>query len=136
MTNGSRNLMQASAVFMAVIGLALTFAPQEILQHLDSDATAWEMTLAQLCGALYCGFALMNWMAKGATLGGIYGRPIVIGNLVHFTMGALVVLKMRSAPPSAPAQWSLAGMYLVFAMLFTYVMFTHPGKPGSNTSQG
>jgi hypothetical protein len=31
-------------------------------------------------------------MAKGATLGGIYGRPIVIGNLVHFTMGALVLL--------------------------------------------
>jgi len=128
MINGTRYLMMASAAFMAVIGLALTFAPQEILHRFDTHASTWEQTVAQLCGALYCGFALMNWMAKGATLGGIYGRPIVIGNVVHFRMGVLVVVKMQSGPSSLAAQWSLAGMYLVFAVLFGYVTFTNPGK--------
>lgn len=128
MTNRTRYLMMASAVFLAMVGLALTFAPQEILRRLDSDATTWERTVAQLCGALYCGFALMNWMAKGTTLGGIYGRPIVIGNLVHFTMGALVLLKRAGGRSNEAAQWSLAAAYGVFALLFGYVMFTHPGK--------
>lgn len=128
MKNGTRYLMVASAVFTATIGLSLTFAPQEILRGFGSDATIWEQALAQLCGALYCGSTLLNWMAKGATLGGIYGRPIVIGNLVHFMMGALVLLKMAGGPSSSPAQWTLTFAYVVFAVLFGFVIFTHPGK--------
>lgn len=130
MNNGTRYLMIASALFMAVISLPLTFAPQEILHRFDSEATLWERTVAQLCGALYCGFALLNWMAKGSTLGGIYGRPMMIGNLVHFTMGALVLLKMPGGHSHSVVQWPLAGAYVVFAVLFGYVMFTHPGKAG------
>lgn len=67
-------------------------------------------------------------MAKGATLGGIQGCPIVIGNLVHFTMGALVLLKMASGPSSSSAQWTLTCAYVVFAVLFGFVIFIHPGK--------
>lgn len=124
----TKYLMIASTLFMASIGLALTFAPQEILHRFDLDATVWEMAVAQVCGALYCGFALMNWMSKGATLGGIYGRPIVIGNLAHFAMGALVLVKMPGGHINAAAHWSLAGAYVIFAALFAYVMFTHPAK--------
>ena len=129
----TRYLMVASALLMATIGLSLTFAPQEILHHLDSEATNWEQSLAQLCGALHFGFALMNWMAKGVLLGGIYGRPIVIGNLVHFTMGALLLLKMSSGPSTDAVRWVLFGVYAVFAGLFGFVMYTHPGKsaPGN-----
>lgn len=128
MTNVTRYLMMASAAFMAVMGLALTFAPQEVLHRFDSDATLWERTLAQLCGAVFCGVAFMNWMAKGVALGGIYGRPVVIGNLAHFTMGALVLLKMPGGHAHSVLYWSLTAAYGVFAVLFGYVMFTHPGK--------
>ncbi len=120
--------MIASALFMGMVGLALTFAPQEILHRFGSGATNWELTLAQLCGALYCGFALMNWTAKGMLLGGIYGRPVVIGNLVHFTMGALLLLKMSSAPSDEPIRWVLIAAYVVFAIGYGYVMMAHPGK--------
>jgi hypothetical protein len=124
--------MIASALFMALIGLALTFAPGEISDALGSgDAYGWQLVIMQLCGALYCGFALMNWMAKGALLGGIYGRPIVIGNLAHFTMGALLLLKMSSAPSDEPVRWVLFAAYAVFAVVFGYVMMTHPGKASS-----
>lgn len=118
--------MIASALVMAAIGLSLTFAPQEILHHLDSEASTWEQTVAQLCGALYWGFALMNWMAKGLLLGGIYGRPIVIGNLVHFTMGALLLLKLPMDHSFYLAGWTMTATYALFAALFGYVMFTQP----------
>lgn len=122
----TRILMMASALVLALLGLSLTFAPQEILHHFDSDATSSERIIAQLCGALWCGFALMNWMAKAVTLGGIYGRPIVIGNLVHFTMGALLLIKTGTGHISSGYIWLVTAAYAVFAVLFGYVMFTHP----------
>lgn len=124
----TRYLMIASSLVMAAIGIPVTFAPQEILHRVQSDATAWEMMVAQLGGALYCGFALMNWMAKGMLLGGIYGRPIVIGNLVHSTMGALALLKMEATPSTNLVKWLLLGIYVVFAAGFGYAMMNHPAR--------
>jgi hypothetical protein len=124
----TRYLMIASALVMAVIGLSLTFAPQEIMRMLGGEAAGWPLIVLQLCGALYCGFALLNWNAKVVILGGIYGQPIVVGNLVHFTMGALALMKLLIAHSSEPALWSLAIIYALFAALFGYVMYTHPTK--------
>ncbi len=126
----TRYLMIASAAFMAVIGLALTFAPEEILRRFDNDAATFEVTLAQLCGALYCGFALMNWMAKGTLLGGIYGRPIVLGNLVHFTMVALLLLKVPLGSSFDMARWTMTASYALLAALFGYLMFKQPRTTG------
>jgi Na+-driven multidrug efflux pump len=123
----TRYLMIASALFMALIGLALTFAPEEIGDALGSgDAYGWQLVIMQLCGALYCGFALMNWMAKGALLGGIYGRRIVIGNLVHFTIGALALLKAPHGHSFDMARWTMIAIYALFSALFGYVMFAQP----------
>ena len=129
----SRYLMMSSALFMAATGLSLTFAPEEILHRFHSDATNWEQALAQLCGALYCGFALMNWMAKGVLLGGIYGRPLVIGNLAHFTMGAFLLLKQIIAPGDGPVLWALFAAYALFAVSFGYVMMTHPARTNTGS---
>ncbi len=120
-------LMITSALVMAVIGLTLSFAPEEVFAALGGEAAGPWTIILQVCGALYCGFAMMNWMAKGTVLGGIYGRPIVIGNLVHFTVGGLALLKWISQTTS-PLLIGLAVTYAVFALLFGYVMFTHPSK--------
>ena len=34
---------------------------------------------------------MTNWMVKGSRVGGIYNRPIAIGNLVHFAVGAITL---------------------------------------------
>lgn len=126
----TRLLMMTSALVMAVIGLALSFAPEEVSVAVGVGTSEPSTIVLQLCGALYCGFALMNWMAKGTVLGGIYGRPIVIGNLVHFTVGGLAIMKMASTGPAHAFWWVLAGGYILLAALFGYVMFTHPVKSG------
>lgn len=123
----TRILMIASALVMAAIGLLLSFAPDEVFAALGGEAAGPWTTILQVCGALYFGFAMMNWMAKGAVLGGIYGRPIVIGNLVHSTVGGLALLKCISQTTS-PLLIGLAVAYAVFACLFGWVMFTHPAK--------
>ncbi len=129
----TRILMISSALVMAAIGLSLSFAPEEVSVAIGNGTSGPWTIILQLSGALYCGCALMNWMTKGATLGGIYGRPIVIGNMVHFTVGGLAIVKMTSIGAAHAVWWTLAGLYILFAALFAHVMLTHPTKSDAKT---
>lgn len=126
----SRMLMITSALVLAIIGLALSFAPEELLRWLG-EATHGRLTvILQLAGALYLGFAIMNWTAKGSLLGGIYGRAIVLGNSLHFTMGALTLLKVSIGAVNGPMFWLITAIYVVFAIWFGRTLFTHPAQAG------
>jgi hypothetical protein len=85
--------MVASAAVMGLAGLAALFLPAEILKNVQEPSTAFQMICLQIMGALYLGFALMNWMAKTVLIGGIYSRPLAIGNFFHFLTGALILFK-------------------------------------------
>jgi hypothetical protein len=82
----------------------------------------------QLAGALYLGFAMMNWMAKTVLIGGIYALPLAIGNFSHFLIGALALLKYAFAAPNSLFLWLFTIIYALFAVLFGIVFFTHPVK--------
>ncbi|GEM_PF-124981 len=124
----SRILMIASAAVMAAIGLVLSFAPEESLAFFQQPVAGAVPVLLQLTGALYLGFAFMNWTAKGSVLGGIYGRAIVIGNFLHFTMGTLALLKVAIGPERGPAIWFLCVVYALFAFWFGRTLFTQPAE--------
>lgn len=117
----TRLVMLASAVFMGALGLAATFAPQEIAARLHATPLA-----IQLLGALYLGFAMQNWMAKESLIGGIYGRPIAIGNLVHFVVAALALVKIALRLPSDRVVLGLTIAYAVFAIAFGMMLFRSP----------
>ena len=71
------------------------------------------MVIAQLAGVLYLGFAALNWMARGNIIGGIYSRPVTIGNVLHFVSGTAVILKALSRERPRPATfWILAVIYV------------------------
>lgn len=120
--------MIASATVLAALGLVLSFAPEEAVAFLGQTTMGVLPVLLQLAGALYLGFAVMNWTAKGSVLGGIYGKAIVLGNFLHFTMAALALLKAAIDPGFGALVWVLTCIYAVFALLFGRMLFTHPGK--------
>lgn len=118
--------MTLSALLMALIGVAATFLPQEILSYFGADPRGLGVLLIQIGGALYLGFAMLNWMARGNLIGGVYSRPVAMGNFLHFAVVAVTLLKalaggMRGGP-------ILAGtvLYSVFATWFGLVAFSHP----------
>lgn len=121
----SRTLLVSSALFLGLLGLALTFASQEIL----ATTTAQQAFVGQLLGAALCGLALLNWMSKGTAMGGIYGRPLAMGNLTHFTAGGLALLKVAGHLRPAWLFVALAGCYLLFAVLFARAAFFTSGPP-------
>jgi hypothetical protein len=121
----SRALMFASAVFMALLGLPATFMPQETVAYAGQAATPATVVLVQVAGALYLGFAILNWAARGVLIGGIYARPVAMGNFLHFAAVAVTLLKAITPQAPAPAL-AVTAAYVVFAAWFGLVTFTHP----------
>lgn len=120
--------MTLSSLLMGAAGIILSFAPSEVLQYLKIEsAIAVEVVIMQILGALYFAFAMVNWTAKANLIGGIYGRPIAIGNLTHFVIGALALIKSYFSNHESVIL-IFAVIYAVFAVLFSIVFFTHPVK--------
>ncbi|MCJ0742532.1 hypothetical protein [Pedobacter montanisoli] len=123
-------LMSTSAILMIMIGLVLSFMPKEILSVLDITTTDLTMPLIlQLTGALYFGFGIMNWMAKTVLIGGIYAKPLCIGNFAHFMIAALALIKNLMYNSTASKYiWILTIIYALLAIAFGLILMTNPGK--------
>jgi hypothetical protein len=133
-TMPSRLVMTLSAMTMAVAGVALQFAPVEVLALAKAPTDGGITAAAQVAGALFLGFATVNWMSRRARIGGIYGRPLATGNLVHFVAGALGLVK-QAAVTSLPALWVAAAIYAVLAIGFALIVFTDPADLGPPPAQ-
>lgn len=120
--------MILSAVFLAAIGMGLTFFPQEINAFLGLGLNVYLQLMLQIMGALYFGFAMINWMAKRSIIGGIYNRPLVIGNFAHFFISAIALVKLLSANNSQMpyAVWLFTIIYVIFAVIFGILFNRHP----------
>lgn len=124
-------LMSASAIVLGAIGILLTFMPEEISLALNVTGS---VILFQLLGALYFAFAMLNWTAKGNLIGGIYSRPVAIGNFAHFMIGGLALIKLALHQPFSSLS-ILAVVYVVFAALFGWVFFTSPVSKANVTTE-
>jgi hypothetical protein len=127
----TRILMSASAIVMASLGLTGLFLPEELLTRVASSPDVQTIILVQICAAAYLGFAALNWMARGSMIGGIYGRPVTIANLLHFSVAALTLIKANIAALE-PIVFALAGVYTIFAVCFGMVLFVQPEGNRSN----
>jgi hypothetical protein len=120
-------IMTSSAIFLGVIGILLSFLPSEIITYLGVEPTIITTLFLKILSALYLGFGILNWMAKGSIIGGIYNRPIVIGNLMHFGVGAIALIKIVShIETHSEIIISLTVLYVIFTILFTYIFKNNP----------
>ena len=121
--------MAASAVLLGITGVGLSFFPQELLNYFNLQITQINSLFLQIMGALYMGFAMLNWTSKASLIGGIYNRPVAIGNLMHFTVVALVLIKLVfNIQQFEVIIISLTVVYMVLACAFGYVFMTSPVK--------
>ena len=119
--------MTSSAIFFAIIGILLSFLPNEIVDNLNIEPNIITILFLKILSALYLGFGILNWMAKGTLIGGIYNRPIAIGNLMHFGVGAIALVKIvLNVQTHSEILIALTVVYVIFALLFAYVFKTNP----------
>jgi len=112
---------------MALLGIIGLFLPEELLSLAGSKPDTPTIILTQVTAAAYLGFAAVNWTPRGSVIGGIYGRPVTIGNFLHFAVVAVTLIK-ASIASAAPAFVAAAIAYTIFAIWFGVALFTHPGS--------
>jgi hypothetical protein len=122
-------IMTSTAILMAAVGISLIFAADNVIELFGMNKSIELGLMFQLLGAAYYAFAMLNWMAKGAIVGGIYNRPIVVANLSHFLIAGLALTKAVLSNDQMPLiLWIMTGVYVFLAGVFAVVMSTHPGS--------
>jgi len=128
-------LMTSSSLFMGVIGIFFSLMPTEVVETFGQMQNQTLTLALQLTGALYFGFAITNWMAKTVLVGGIYSRPLAIGNFSHFFIAGLALIKILFKNNTTSIYIiGLTIIYVSFAILFGYVILTHPLKNTNTTA--
>jgi len=121
-------LMIASSLVMGFLGICFTFLPGEILGFSGVEPADLNTLFLQITGSLYFAFAMLNWMAKGNLIGGIYSKPVAIGNFTHFMVGGLLLSNSAFSSPENIEIWIAAIGYSILAVLFGWVSFGNPLK--------
>lgn len=125
----TKNLMIASVMFWGIMGIGLTFLPEEIYKYLSTDINQTSVLTLQILGSTYLGFAVLNWMSKNNVIGGIYSKPLVVGNLVHFLVSFFALIKIiGSIKNHFEIILALTIIYSVFTLCFGYVSMANPSK--------
>ena len=123
----TKTLMIISAIFLAVNGFGFTFFPNEIAGLLINDDNYIFILILQILGALYLGFSILNWMSKASLIGGIYNKPILIGNLLHFFTASMALIKLAfKVETNLQLIFSYTIIYSLFTLSFGYVFYTNP----------
>lgn len=129
---GARILMTTSAAWLIGVGAALTFLPQETAARIGLSTASQGTLLFELIGALCLGMGMANWMSRRSLIGGIYGRPLGVGNLMQFWVGAFALERAAAAGIAPLVTWPLFGGYLLFALSFGWIVLR--GKLSARTS--
>ena len=126
-------LLSSSAVIMGLLGLAGTFIPEEIAKLLGIASTPVTLILLQIIGGLYLGFAMLNWFTRSSLIGGIYNKPVVLGNLMHCIVVFFALIR-QLAEQFHIILGILTLVYFGFAVWFTLVMRSNPLSSQSKMS--
>src|SRR5476651_1054082 len=106
-------IMTATAILFAIIGVFLTFAPDYVMTLMGIDPNKGIELILQLVGAAYYAFAILNWMAKGAIIGGIYNKPKALANFTLFLIGGMAITRAGFGNNGLPKIVSVLGGFYV-----------------------
>ena len=81
-------LLVALAALYAGAGLAVTFAPAEVLDALGGETGDISVWAAQIAGAGFLALAMLNWVQRYAVVAGVLGRPLLLTNFLFAMAGA------------------------------------------------
>jgi hypothetical protein len=122
----SSRLSLLSAAVLLLGGVALLFASDVLLPALIPGFPPAASWLGQLLGAAWLGVAALNWLQRGARLGGIYGRPIVFANLLLYFVSALSLLRGLLGGGIPPALWAVFAPAAALTAMYAALLLRGP----------
>lgn len=118
-----------SAAVLLLGGVTLLFAPDVVLPALVADFPPAAMWLGQLLAAAWLGVAALNWLQRGALLGGIYGRAVVLANCALYFISTLSLLRALVDGSAPPLLWLVFTPLAVLAVVYGALLLRGPFDP-------
>jgi hypothetical protein len=123
------------------LGGVTLFAPDELAALVGTTGQGSGAMVMQLLGGALFAIGFLDWMNRFATIGGIYGRPVVAANLAFFFIAATTFARraLRAGPDAGagPLLWGALGVSGILALAYGRIMFASPraqAAPSSPTS--
>ena len=120
-----RLILTFSAIVLFIAGGATLFAPDELARAMDPSASQGLAVVIQLVGSGFLGFALTDWMSRRNRIGGIYARPLGMGNLLLFATAALTLARALAAEKLPAAGIGACAILAALAASFAWLVFAH-----------
>ena len=122
----STNVSRISAVVLLLAGLVLLFASDTILPALVPGLPRSAAWLGQLLAAAWVGLGAANWISRTSVLGGIYGRPIVMGNTALYLVSGLSLLRALADGTAPRGMWVPCAIALALAGVYGALLLRGP----------
>lgn len=117
---------RVSALILLCAGVTLLFASDVVLPLFVPGLPPAALWLGQLLAGAWLGVAALNWLQRSAVLGGIYGRPVVLTNLIlYFMTYASLVRPVLSGRAPAP-WWGIEIVSAVMTVVYAALLFRGP----------
>ncbi|MEX0724371.1 MAG: hypothetical protein WD357_04795 [Gracilimonas sp.] len=128
MARFSKIVMTGSATLYLILGLGISFFPEVTGRILGTASqSGLDLLLMKVVGALLFGFGVINLMARNSAIGGIYGRAIVLGNImIALITGSQFLKYIISANEIEPHFWAITILFLLLFVSFLKLFFTPP----------
>lgn len=123
-------LMPSSAALYFVIGLLCLFVPDEIAISVGLSTTA--AIPIQLISGGALGLGMLNWAGRSAIYGGIYGRPIMLANLMFNIVFSTTLLRATMDGHVGPLGWVSVVVFGAMTAGFFLMMRSPPWSSESD----
>jgi hypothetical protein len=123
-----------NAMVLGIGGVALLFGSDELLPRLVPGMPASATVLGQLISAGWLALAWLNWNQRRMIVGGIYGRPTVLANLMLYLVSAFSLGHPVMAGGASPVTRCLTVLFAVMAVLYGALLMRGPF--GADTPAG
>ena len=119
-------LLVASGLVYGAAGLGLIFLPVETISAIGAGAAPAGVWVAQITGAALFALSQLNWMQRFAKVGGIFGRPVLVPNVVFTTVAFFASVRSWRREPERLEIAVAATVLAVLGMLFMMRLLARP----------
>lgn len=119
----SRTILTITSLLLFVAGGAAVFAADEVAGLMDLEVSFETRILAEFAGIGMLALAIQNWMSRGRPIGGVYARPLGLGNLLFFSTSALTLGRYLAAEMLPREMIAVCGVFALLALAFAWLFF-------------
>lgn len=121
-------ILTISSMIYLLFGLVISFLPQETGRIFGTASQyGMDLLLMKVIGALFFGLGLINFMSRSSIIGGIYGRPITLGNVMVSLIISGQFVKFNISQDGVGGHlWVVAIIFILITLSFIYLFFKTP----------